>query len=104
MARKFEELRARMSPESRSRSEAMANRLLDEMALDELRAARELTQEHLARLLKVKQSSISKLEKRTDMYLSTLRDFIKAMGGELEIRAVFPDGTVRINQLRKLDR
>jgi transcriptional regulator with XRE-family HTH domain len=68
------------------------------MALDELRAARELTQTHLAELFGVSQGSISRLERRTDMYVSTLAKFIEAMGGQLEIRAVFPDGTVRINQ------
>lgn len=103
MARKFEELKAKMPPEARARLEAKTKQLLQEMALDELRAARELTQEHLARILGVNQSSISKIEKRTDMYLSTLRGFIQAMGGELEIRAVFPDGTVRIGELGKLD-
>ncbi len=64
--------------------------------------ARNLTQEHLANLLHVNQSAISKLERRTDMYLSTLRDMIKAMGGNLEIRAVFPEGQVQINQFGKL--
>jgi transcriptional regulator with XRE-family HTH domain len=68
------------------------------MALDELRAARELTQTHLAELFGVSQGSISRLERRTDMYVSTLAKFIEAMGGQLEIRAVFPDGSVRINQ------
>ena len=72
------------------------------MALDELREARDLTQEHLAKVLHVNQSAISKLERRTDMYVSTLQDFVRAMGGRLEIRAVFPDGAVRINQFAEL--
>jgi hypothetical protein len=50
----------------------------------------------------VKQSAISKLERRADMYVSTLRHFIEAMGGQLEIRAVFPDGDVRITQFQTL--
>lgn len=91
-----------MSPESRARAEAKAQAMLAEMALDELREARMLTQEKLAELLHVGQPAIAKLEKRTDMYLSTLRGAIKAMGGELEIRAVFPDRVVRINQLKDL--
>src|ERR1017187_4369725 len=98
MARKFEELRGKMSAESRSRSEAKTRRMLDEMALDELRAARQLTQEHLATLLNVNQSAISKLERRANMYVSTLADFIRAMGGKLEIRAVFPEGAVRLDR------
>jgi transcriptional regulator with XRE-family HTH domain len=73
------------------------------MALDELRAARKITQEHLAKILRVKQSSISKMEHRTDMYLSTLADFIRAMGGKLEIRAVFADGIVKIEGFGEIE-
>jgi transcriptional regulator with XRE-family HTH domain len=102
MAKNIKDLQAQMSPESRARSEATAERLIREMALDELRAARELTQAHLSTLLGVQQSAISKLERRADMYVSTLRHFIEAMGGQLEIRAVFPDGDVRITQFQTL--
>jgi hypothetical protein len=102
MAKSFKDLQAKMSPESRARSEAKAQQMTKEMALDELRAARALTQEHLSTLLGVKQSAISKLERRADMYVSTLRHFITAMGGTLEIRAVFPDGDVRIKQFETL--
>jgi DNA-binding Xre family transcriptional regulator len=104
MAKNFRELQAKMSPERRARSEAKAKRMIEEMALDELRVARELTQEQLARALKIKQAAVSKMERRTDMYLSTLQGVIRAMGGELEIRAIFPDGTVRINQFQELRR
>ena len=97
-ARNFSELRAKMSPESRARSEATAREMLVNMPLDELRAARNLTQEHLASILRIKQASVSKMERRTDMYIGTLSKFIEAMGGQLEIRAVFPDGSVRITQ------
>lgn len=103
MARNFSELRARMSPESRERSRQKARQMIAEMALDELREARKLTQEQLAAFFHVGQPAISKLEKRTDMYLSTLRGIIKAMGGELEIKAVFPDGAVRINQFEEIE-
>jgi predicted transcriptional regulator len=72
--------------------------MIREMPLDELRSALNLTQVHLAELLSVKQSSISKLERRSDMYISTLRRIIEAMGGQLEIRAILPTGVVRINQ------
>lgn len=67
------------------------------MPLQELPRARGLSQETLAAALKVRQASISKLERRTDMYISTLRSHIEAMGGELEIIARFPDGEVRIS-------
>lgn len=103
MARKFAELRAKLSDESRARAEAKTRKILAEMALDELREARKLTQEQLGNLFHVKQPAIAKIEKRTDMYISTLRGIIKAMGGELEIRAVFPDGDVRINQFEQLN-
>jgi transcriptional regulator with XRE-family HTH domain len=102
MAKDFKELQAKMFPESRARSEAKAQRMIQEMTLDELRAARALTQEHLSTILGVKQSAVSKLERRADMSVSTLRHFIEAMGGELEIRAVFPDGAVRITQFHML--
>ena len=55
----------------------------------------------LVAALHVNQAAISKLERRTDMYVSTLRKYIEAMGGELEIRAVFGDGVVRINQFEE---
>jgi DNA-binding transcriptional regulator YiaG len=97
-ARNFKELQSKMSPESQAKSQALAREMLANMPLNELRAARELTQEHLADLLHIKQASISKMERRTDMYIGTLAKFIEAMGGELEIRAVFPDGAVRITQ------
>ena len=102
MAKNIKDLQAKMSPASQARSEATAERLIQEMALDELRAARALTQEHLSTILGVQQSAISKLERRADMYVSTLRHVIEAMGGQLEIRAVFPDGDVRITQFQAL--
>jgi hypothetical protein len=52
------------------------------------------------RKLKVDQGSISKLERRTDMYIGTLRRYIEAMGGSLQIRAVFPDGEVQLKQFQ----
>lgn len=103
MAKPFRTLRERMTPEAREQAEQKAKALLAEMPLQELRQARALSQEQLADLLQVKQASISKLERRTDMYISTLRSFIQAMGGELEIVARFPDGVVRITQFEGLD-
>jgi predicted XRE-type DNA-binding protein len=97
MAKKFNDLRAKMSPESQSRSEAKALAMLAEMPLNELRQARGLSQKMLADVLHVQQPSIAKLEKRTDMYISTLRSHIEAMGGELEVIAKFPDGAIKIS-------
>ena len=98
MAKSFKTLEQRMPAAARARSEEKARKLTAEMPLNEMRAARELTQEHLAKLLNVKQASVSKLERRADMYVSTLRSFVKAMGGDLEITARFPEGEVRISQ------
>lgn len=103
MAKPFGLLREKMTPESRVRAEARTQEILREMPLDELREARELTQAYLATILHITQASVSKMERRTDMYVSTLHAFVKAMGGRLEIRAVFPDGTVRITQFGALE-
>lgn len=104
MAKKFEELRKKMSPERRARHHKEVERLLAEMPLQQLRAARKLTQQQMAELLEVHQSEISKIEKRTDMYLSTLASYVKAMGGTLELHVVFPQGEpVRINQFEALN-
>lgn len=98
MPRNFKELQRKMAPTPRARSEARATAMLKDMALDELRAARSLTQQELGRKLGLKQAAISRMERRTDVYVSTLAKFVGAMGGQLEIRVVFPDGTIRINQ------
>jgi len=102
MARNFKELQGKMSAERRSRNEAAADKLVEGMALGELREARDLTQEQLARVLRVNQAAVSKMERRADMYITTLQGVVKAMGGRLEIRAVFPDGVVRIDQFHAL--
>ncbi|MDE3021734.1 MAG: XRE family transcriptional regulator [Pseudomonadota bacterium] len=94
MAKKFSELRAKMTVEARNEANRIASRLRAEYPLHELRRARGLSQEVIARTLNVSQANVSKIEQRTDMYISTLRSHIKAMGGELEIKAKFPDGEV----------
>lgn len=99
MAKKFSELVARMSPDHQERSRVLAEQQLREMILVELRHARNLTQAQLAEALGTTQASVSKLERRSDMYLSTLRRLVEAMGGELEITARFPDGDVRLGRL-----
>jgi predicted transcriptional regulator len=104
MAKNFKALQAKMPSEARARSEDKANQFIREMALDELRAALDLTQEHLAELLHVNQAAISKVERRSDMYISTLRKIIEAMGGQLDIRAILPEGIVRINQFEEVRR
>lgn len=103
MARKFSELRDKMSPAAQIKSEKIAQEILDQLPLQELRRAREYSQQTLADAMGVPQSAISKIERRTDAYVSTLRKYLRAMGGELEIVAAFPDGTrVEINQFQEI--
>ena len=99
----FAELRARMSPEAKARADAEALRLGEEMDLAEVRRAMKLSQEEIGQVLQIKQGSVAKIEKRADMYVSTLCRFIEAMGGELEIVARFPDHSVKIKSFADLN-
>jgi len=90
----FAELRGRMTPE--------ALRLEDDMNLAELRKALKLSQDEIAQTLQIGQGSVAKIEKRADMYVGTLRRFIEAMGGELEIVARFGSNTVKIKNFSDL--
>ncbi|MFZ0802652.1 MAG: XRE family transcriptional regulator [Terriglobales bacterium] len=92
MARNYKELQAKMDPASLADNRRRVREELERMALEELRCAKQLTQADLAEMLDVPQSSISRIEQRADMYLSTLRNYIHAIGGVLQIQAVFPDG------------
>lgn len=92
MARNYKELQAKMNPADVAENRQRVREELQRMALDELRNAKQLTQADMAELLNVPQSSISRIEQRTDMYLSTLRNYVQAMGGMLQIQAVFPEG------------
>lgn len=103
MAKKFADLRAAMDPVARDRARARTAQMLDEMPLAELRLARGLSQKQLAEVLHVEQASVSKMERRTDMYISTLRSHIEAMGGALRIVARFPDGEVEIKNFSELE-
>ena len=103
MAKKFRALIADWPPERLAAVEARVQQTLAEMRLQELRKARRLSQVALAKKLKAQQATISKLERRADMYVSSLRQYIGALGGELEIIARFPEGAVRINQFQDLE-
>ncbi|MCC3308289.1 XRE family transcriptional regulator [Psychrobacter sanguinis] len=107
MAKKFSQLKASLPTDVQERIDSRANaevkRLLAEMPLHELRQARGLSQTLLAQHLGIGQPSIAKLEKRTDMYLSTLRSHIQAMGGTLDIIARFPEGDVKITNFSDLE-
>ena len=103
MAKSFKTLVDKMSPESRDRVARRKRELLEGLALQELREARRLTQRQLAESLHITQASVSKMESQSDMYVSTLRRFLEAMGGQLRIVATFPDGEVLISQFEDID-
>lgn len=92
----FNELTKDFSPERRQRIDDMKRELLAELPLHELRRARALTQQDMAKTLKVNQPAVSKLEQRTDMYVSSLRSYVEAVGGQLKIVAEFPEGEIAI--------
>ncbi|MGB3642296.1 MAG: XRE family transcriptional regulator [Rivularia sp. (in: cyanobacteria)] len=100
---KFSNLTQNFSPKRKAKIAAKKAQLFEEMALGELRQALKISQAQLAEKLQVKQPAISRLEKRTDMYVSHLRQIIQAMGGELEIVARFGDGEVKIKNFSEFD-
>ncbi len=104
MAIKFDDYMAGL-PKRRQRTikKRAAELIAEEATLRQVREARERSQAEVAKQLHIKQAAVSKLERRTDMYLSTLRGFIEAMGGKLEIVARFPNHAVRITQFEMLD-
>ena len=82
----------KMRPAQRKKVEARAAELIaEEMTLRELRHARKLTQVRMAKALGITQDSVSRLEKRSDLLLSTLRKSVQALGGKLSLVAEFPD-------------
>jgi transcriptional regulator with XRE-family HTH domain len=96
MGKKFSELRTTMSPEAQARSAARAAGMLLEMRLRELRQSRNVTQVEVAQLMGVDQAAVSKLEHRSDMYLSTVYEFVRALGGQLKLVASFPEGDIPV--------
>lgn len=98
MAKSFNTLREKMSPERRARNEARAEQLIGEIALQELRQSLNLTQEQVAEMMQLNQAAVSRMERQGDMYISTLQKFVSALGGKLKIVASFPDKEVVINQ------
>ena len=105
MATKLSDIMAQLPPEQRAKIEAHAQELiLENMTLQDMRKARKLTQESMAELLGIRQDSVSRLEKRADLLLSTLRSYVKAMGGDLKLVAEFPDRpSVIISALGELE-
>jgi transcriptional regulator with XRE-family HTH domain len=77
--------------------------ITEEIVLQHLRKARKLTQENMAKLLGMRQDSVSKIERRSDMLLSTFRSYIEAMGGSLRMIVEFPDAVVEVTKLGEAD-
>jgi transcriptional regulator with XRE-family HTH domain len=106
MAKRFDELRGKLTPERRLRNAAEAQRALLEMTLQELRQnVTSFSQADVAEMLEVTQGYISKLEHQDDMLLSKLYAYVEALGGELEIRAKFPNkADVEVKQFREIEK
>jgi DNA-binding XRE family transcriptional regulator len=98
MARKWRDIRKTFPPEIEERIRQEVKDAAGVMTLYQLREARSLTQVNLAKVLQVNQGAVSRMEKRADMYISTLRSYIQAMGGQLQVKAIFPEGEVEIDQ------
>ena len=100
--RKFRELVDAMPVERQQKVADRVRQNLASMPLEEIRKARQMTQSKLAETLGVNQGEVSKIEHRTDVYLSTLAGYVEALGGKLEIRAVFPDREMLITQFEEI--
>ena len=98
MSKPFRNLVGSISPERKKKIDSRTNELLREMEIRELRRALDITQEELAVALEMKQSAISRIEHQSDMFISTLRSILSAMGATLKIVASFPEGDIQINQ------
>jgi DNA-binding XRE family transcriptional regulator len=105
MAKSFDDLVKRTtSRRTRDRAARRTRELLDEMLVAELRKLSGKTQGQVAKELGIKQPSLSKLEKQSDMQISTLQRIVRALGGELEMVARFPQGAVKIGQFKRVGR
>ncbi len=102
MAKSFKQLFDAMPAEARKEVDDRVARTIAEMPLHELRRAKSLTQNDVADRLDISQAGVSKMEQQTDMFIGSLRRYIEAMGGTLEIVARFPDGDVQINNLKNI--
>jgi plasmid maintenance system antidote protein VapI len=99
MAKSFDDLVKRTTTKkTRAKAARRAKEMLGELLLSEIRRLAGKSQRQVADALGMKQPSLSKLEKQSDMQVSTLRKIVKALGGELEVLAKFPKGTVKIDQ------
>lgn len=97
-----EEIVARLSPARQAKINLRAAQLIaEEVGLGELRRAKRITQEQVAKKIGGRQVYISRFEKRSDVRLSKLREYVEALGGELELLVTFPDSAYRLARLGK---
>jgi DNA-binding transcriptional regulator YiaG len=102
MGRKsYSQLKAEMAAESRKHAKKKANKFPAELELNELREALWVSQVEMARKLGTTQAAVSRLERRKNTRLFTLQHYLEVLGGRLELRAVFPDRTVKLNHLAR---
>lgn len=100
MRRSWKEIKERaLTPRQRRRVQKRVERSIAEIELRQLREALKVTQAQMAKRLKITQVAISRLERRPDLLLSTLDDYLRALGGRLELRAVLPDRSVTLTRL-----
>jgi len=104
MAKSFQLLIDSMSPESQARAEQQAQELLAQLPVEELRQAGQLSRQNLVKLWQIEPANLASLEQQMDLYLNSLRSYLVAMGGELEIRANFPHGSVEIESFASLQK
>ena len=97
--RPFNELTKNLQPQRKSRIAAKAATLSEAMSLEQLRKSRALTQEDVASALTIGQPAVAKAEQRSDMHVSSLRRYIEALGGSLELTARFADATVVLTEI-----
>jgi transcriptional regulator with XRE-family HTH domain len=87
----LDEILSEMPADQRARVEQRAEEIRAEIDLREMRRLRRLTQSRLSKKLKIGQEGVSRIEKRTDLYLSTLRNYVEGVGGKLSLVVEFPD-------------
>ena len=104
MAKKWKDARKTHTLAVETQIAAWVSEETAKLPLGELRRARNMTQVRLAETLDLDQGAISKLERRTDMYLSTLRSYVEALGGRLDLVVSFPEGEVVLDHLADLEK
>lgn len=90
-------LEATMSPARRAQAQKRADAILQRMRLDQLRKDRRMTQVGVAAAMHIQQSEVSRIEKRAEVKMGTVREYVRALGGHVEVRAVFPDKSVELS-------